>query len=162
MCAVNLAAALAAHQRLRVGLLDADTAGPSIPAMMRLQGHQPAVTADSQQLLVPLENHGVKCMSMGFLVAESKALAWRGPMVGKALEQLLFGVAWGALDVLLVDLPPGTGVQMPLLCCTAPCLQGSIVVARLASSLTRLSAEMLPPPCCFVKHFMPDLLLAST
>lgn len=105
---------MAASKGLRVGLLDADTAGPSIPRMMRLEGLRPEVMPADGGRIVPLENHGVKCMSMGSLVDTGKALAWRGPMVGKALEQLLFGVAWGGLDVLLVDLPPGTGELPPV------------------------------------------------
>jgi ATP-binding protein involved in chromosome partitioning len=101
---------LAAFKGIRVGLLDADTSGPSIPRMMRLEGVQPEVSAIVGGRIVPLENHGVKCISMGSLVDADKALAWRGPMVGKALDQLVFGVAWGPLDVLLIDLPPGTGM----------------------------------------------------
>jgi ATP-binding protein involved in chromosome partitioning len=113
--AVNIAAALSGHSGLTVGLLDADVAGPSIPQMMHLNDLRPKVTSDSSQSLIPLENHGIKCMSMGFLVDAGKALAWRGPMVGKALDQLLFQVVWGKLDVLIVDLPPGTGAPPPVL-----------------------------------------------
>ena len=108
--AVNIAVALSSQFGLRVGLLDADLAGPSIPQMMKLTDMRPDVASDKMQSLVPLENHGIKCMSMGFLVGADKALAWRGPMAGKALNQLLFQVVWGNLDVLVVDLPPGSGV----------------------------------------------------
>ncbi|KAF5930473.1 hypothetical protein HYC85_031346 [Camellia sinensis] len=105
--AVNLAVALANKCRLKVGLLDADVYGPSIPTMMKLHG-KPEVSEDKK--MIPIENHGVKCMSMGFLLAEKYApIVWRGPMVMKALEQMSRGVEWGNLDILLVDMPPGTG-----------------------------------------------------
>ncbi|CAA0832167.1 IND1(iron-sulfur protein required for NADH dehydrogenase)-like [Striga hermonthica] len=104
--AVNLAVSLANKCGLKVGLLDADVYGPSIPIMMKLQG-KPEVTEDKK--MIPIENYGVKCMSMGSLVAEGDAIVWRGPMVMKALEQMTRGVQWGSLDVLVVDMPPGTG-----------------------------------------------------
>ncbi|KAL7172530.1 hypothetical protein ACSBR2_032087 [Camellia fascicularis] len=105
--AVNLAVALANKCQLKVGLLDADVYGPSIPTMMKLHG-KPEVSEDKK--MIPIENHGVKCMSMGFLLAEKYApIVWRGPMVMKALEQMSRGVDWGNLDILVVDMPPGTG-----------------------------------------------------
>ncbi|XP_057798026.1 iron-sulfur protein required for NADH dehydrogenase, mitochondrial [Salvia miltiorrhiza] len=104
--AVNLAVSLANKWQLKVGLLDADVYGPSIPTMMKLHG-KPEFSADKK--MIPIENYGVKCMSMGSLVAEGEALVWRGPMVMKALEQMTRGVDWGMLDVLVVDMPPGTG-----------------------------------------------------
>jgi len=104
--AVNLAVALAGSGKLRVGLVDADVYGPSIPTMMNLQG-EPAVGEGDR--LVPLENYGVRCMSMGFLMKAETAAVWRGPMALKALDQLIFRTAWGPLDVLVVDMPPGTG-----------------------------------------------------
>ncbi|XP_042034178.1 iron-sulfur protein NUBPL-like isoform X1 [Salvia splendens] len=104
--AVNLAVSLANKWQLKVGLLDADVYGPSIPMMMKLHG-KPEVSADKK--MIPIENYGVRCMSMGSLVAEGDALVWRGPMVMKALEQMTRGVDWGTLDVLVVDMPPGTG-----------------------------------------------------
>ncbi|CAL5353685.1 unnamed protein product [Camellia sinensis] len=104
---INLAVALANKCRLKVGLLDADVYGPSIPTMMKLHG-KPEVSEDKK--MIPIENHGVKCMSMGFLLAEKYApIVWRGPMVMKALEQMSRGVEWGNLDILVVDMPPGTG-----------------------------------------------------
>jgi ATP-binding protein involved in chromosome partitioning len=103
--AVNLATALAA-QGARVGLLDADVYGPSIPLMTGVD-EQPALTPD--RTLVPLERFGVRLMSLGFLVDRESAVIWRGPMVMKALEQLLRDVHWGELDYLVVDMPPGTG-----------------------------------------------------
>ncbi|KAL1817758.1 hypothetical protein ACET3Z_020332 [Daucus carota] len=104
--AVNLAVSLANKCRLSVGLLDADVYGPSIPTMMKLQG-KPEVSEVNK--MIPIENHGVKCMSMGSLVEKEAPIVWRGPMVMKALEQLTRGVDWGNLDVLVVDMPPGTG-----------------------------------------------------
>ncbi|KAL6564451.1 hypothetical protein OROMI_015901 [Orobanche minor] len=104
--AVNLAVSLANKYLLKVGLLDADVYGPSIPIMMKLHG-KPELSEDKK--MIPIEKYGVKCMSMGSLVAEGDAIVWRGPMVMKALEQLTRGVQWGNLDVLVVDMPPGTG-----------------------------------------------------
>jgi ATP-binding protein involved in chromosome partitioning len=103
--AVNLAVALA-RGGLAVGLLDADIYGPSIPLMMGTR-ESPRLTEDKK--LVPFERFGVRFMSLGFLVDPEAALIWRGPMVMKAIEQLLRDVVWGALDVLVIDLPPGTG-----------------------------------------------------
>ncbi|MCL7032723.1 hypothetical protein MKW94_029167 [Papaver nudicaule] len=106
--AVNLAVALAKTSQLKVGLLDADVYGPSIPTMMKLQQHgKPELTKDSK--MIPVENHGVQCMSIGFLVEKDAPIVWRGPMVMSALEKLTRGVSWGKLDVLVVDMPPGTG-----------------------------------------------------
>lgn len=107
----NLAAALAAEGR-RVGLLDADVYGPSQPRMLGVSG-RPA-SPDGKTIL-PLRNHGVTLMSIGLLTREDEAVVWRGPMLMGALQQMLNQVQWGALDVLIVDLPPGTGdVQMTL------------------------------------------------
>jgi ATP-binding protein involved in chromosome partitioning len=103
--AVNLAVALARLRR-SVGLLDADVYGPSVPLMMGVDD-APGITADRK--LVPFERFGVRFMSLGFLVEREAAVIWRGPMVMKALQQLLGEVTWGALDYLVVDLPPGTG-----------------------------------------------------
>ncbi|CAG9461669.1 unnamed protein product [Pedinophyceae sp. YPF-701] len=105
--AVNLAVALAAAPlSLRVGLLDADVHGPSIPTMMKLSG-QPELDDDGN--MIPQENYRVRCMSMGFLMKPGQAAAWRGLMVTSALEKMMFGTKWGGLDVLVVDMPPGTG-----------------------------------------------------
>jgi ATP-binding protein involved in chromosome partitioning len=103
--ATNLAMALAA-KGLKVGILDADIYGPSQPRMMGISGrpHSP-----DGKTLTPMENYGVKVMSMGFLVPEDTPMIWRGPMVMGALEQMLRDVAWGELDVMVIDLPPGTG-----------------------------------------------------
>jgi ATP-binding protein involved in chromosome partitioning len=104
--AVNLATALA-KEGAAVGLLDADIYGPSIPLMMGVD-EPPKLTGEGRRL-IPFERHGVRFMSLGFLVPGDSAVIWRGPMVMKAVEQLLRDVEWGALDVLVVDMPPGTG-----------------------------------------------------
>jgi len=101
----NLACALAAEGR-RVGLLDADVYGPSQPRMLGVSG-RPA-SPDGKTIL-PMRNHGVTMMSIGLMTNEDQAVVWRGPMLMGALQQMLMQVQWGALDVLLVDLPPGTG-----------------------------------------------------
>jgi ATP-binding protein involved in chromosome partitioning len=108
----NLAAALAADGK-KVGILDADVWGYSIPRMFGLGGDRPPVSAERK--ILPIEAHGVKIMSIGFFVQEDSAVVWRGPMLHKALTQFLEDVDWGELDFLLVDLPPGTGdVSMTL------------------------------------------------
>ncbi|MEM7059301.1 MAG: Mrp/NBP35 family ATP-binding protein [Pseudomonadota bacterium] len=107
----NLAVAMAAAGK-RVGLLDADVYGPSQPRMMGISGRP---SSPDGQTILPLRNHGVTCMSIGFMVDEGEAIIWRGPMLMGALQQLLGQVQWGRLDFLLVDLPPGTGdVQLTL------------------------------------------------
>jgi ATP-binding protein involved in chromosome partitioning len=109
--ASNLAVALAAEGR-RVGLLDADVYGPSQPRMLGVSGRP---SSPDGKTILPLRNHGVTMMSLGLMTAEGEAVAWRGPMLIGALQQMLTQVQWGALDVLIVDLPPGTGdVQMTL------------------------------------------------
>ncbi|HUF55351.1 MAG TPA: Mrp/NBP35 family ATP-binding protein [Thermohalobaculum sp.] len=109
--AANLAIALAAQGK-RVGLLDADVYGPSQPRMMGISGRP---SSPDGKTILPLRNHGVTCMSIGFMVPEGEAVVWRGPMLMGALQQMLRQVEWGRLDVLLVDLPPGTGdVQLTL------------------------------------------------
>src|SRR3954468_4699420 len=108
----NLAAALVADGK-KVGVLDADVWGYSIPRMLGLGGQRPKVTGERK--IVPLSAHGIKVMSIGFFIAEDEAVVWRGPMLHKALTQFLEDVAWGELDFLLIDLPPGTGdVSMTL------------------------------------------------
>jgi ATP-binding protein involved in chromosome partitioning len=108
----NLAAALAAEGR-RVGVLDADVWGYSIPRMLGLGAERPAVSAERK--IIPLDASGIAVMSIGFFVPEDSAVVWRGPMLHKALKQFLEDVDWGALDFLLIDLPPGTGdVSMTL------------------------------------------------
>ena len=120
----NLAVALARQGR-KVGLLDADIYGPSQPRMMGVN-KRPA--SPDGKAVIPLHAHGVTLMSIGFMLEEGKAVVWRGPMLMGALQQMLGQVEWGALDVLIVDLPPGTGdVQLTL--CTKTELTGAIVVS---------------------------------
>jgi len=123
--AVNLAVAIAQNGH-KVGLLDADIYGPSMPNMMGLKGRKPEVDTASK-ILYPLENYGVKVMSIGFLVPDDQAMIWRGPMVAGALKQLLQDVAWGELDVLIIDMPPGTGDAQLTLSQTVP-VTGAVVV----------------------------------
>lgn len=120
----NLAVALARMGR-KVGVVDGDIYGPSQPKLLGTEGHKPVVEDDK---LVPIASrHGVKVLSMGHLVAPGKALAWRGPMTGKALAQLV-DAAWGDTDLLLIDLPPGTGdVQLSMLSAHRP--DGAILVS---------------------------------
>ncbi len=109
--AVNLALALAA-EGARVGLLDADIYGPSLPMMMGIDGRPESLDGANME---PLENYGVQVMSIGFLVAQDEAMIWRGPMATQALEQLLRQTNWKDLDYLVVDMPPGTGdIQLTL------------------------------------------------
>ena len=108
----NLAVAFAKHG-LKVGLLDADIYGPSVPRLFGALNQKP--TVNSANKIIPIFRYGVKLMSMGFLVEENSAIVWRGPMLFKAMNQLVDDVEWGELDLLLVDLPPGTGdVQLSL------------------------------------------------
>ncbi|MFT7625802.1 MAG: ATP-binding protein involved in chromosome partitioning [Myxococcota bacterium] len=96
-----------------VGILDADIYGPSLPILLGLQGQSPLMTAE--QKIKPLEKYGMKAISMGFLLKDTDAVVWRGPMLGKALQQFIEDVDWGELDYLVIDLPPGTGdVQLSL------------------------------------------------
>jgi ATP-binding protein involved in chromosome partitioning len=109
--AVNIAVSLKLLG-LRVGLLDADVYGPSQPRMLGVSGKPPAVGGD---MVAPLENYGIKLMSMGLLVPDDVAMIWRGPMVQSALTQMLNSVVWGELDIIIIDLPPGTGdIQISL------------------------------------------------
>ncbi len=120
----NLALALAAEGH-KTGLLDADIYGPSMPRMMGITGRPES--ADGKTL-DPLENYGVKVMSMGFLVDEETPMIWRGPMVQSALEQMMRDVNWGELDVLVVDMPPGTGDAQLTMAQRVP-LTGSVIVS---------------------------------
>jgi ATP-binding protein involved in chromosome partitioning len=120
----NLAVALAA-QGLKVGLLDADVYGPSQPRMLGISGRP---RSPDGKILEPMRNHGISCMSIGFLVPEDTATIWRGPMVMGALQQMLRDVAWGELDILLVDMPPGTGDAQLTMAQQVP-LAGAIIVS---------------------------------
>ena len=120
--AVNLAIALS-RQGNRVGLLDADVYGPNVPLMMGVRAQPQAIGERIQ----PIEKHGLRVMSMGFLNPGDKPLVWRGPMLHSVIQQFLRGVDWGELDYLVIDLPPGTGDVQITLIQTAP-LTGAIVV----------------------------------
>ena len=122
-CSVNLACALQ-QMGARVGLLDCDIYGPSIPLMMGIR-QRPTISAEEK--MVPPANHGVKLMSMGFLLDGDQPVIWRGPMIVKTIQQFFHAVDWGQLDYLLVDLPPGTGDAQLTLCQTVP-LDGGVIV----------------------------------
>ena len=122
--AVNFALALK-EKGLRVGILDADIYGPSMPRLLGLKG-QPQQVAGNK--LAPMEAYGLKVMSMGFLVDEETPMIWRGPMVMSALSQMLKDVAWGELDVLVVDMPPGTGDAQLTMAQQVP-LAGAVIVS---------------------------------
>lgn len=105
----NLAVTLS-KMGFKVGLLDADIYGPSAPIMFDVEAERPlSVNVDGQSKMKPVENHGVKILSIGFFTKPNQAVVWRGPMAAKALNQMIFDAAWGELDFLLIDLPPGTG-----------------------------------------------------
>jgi ATP-binding protein involved in chromosome partitioning len=143
--AVNLACALAqvltAQGRPgRVGLMDCDIYGPSVPLMMGLQGRPEVEGEGAASTLVPLERHGVKVMSMGFLVDDNTPVVWRGPMIMKTIQQFVQNVKWGELDVLLVDLPPGTGDAQLSLVQTLP-LDGAVLVTTPQPAATNVARK---------------------
>jgi ATP-binding protein involved in chromosome partitioning len=137
----NLAGALTAEGK-RVGILDADVWGYSIPRMYGLGATRPPVSPERK--IIPLEAHGVKVMSIGFFLEEDAAVVWRGPMLHKALTQFLQDVDWGVLDYLLIDLPPGTGDVSMTLAQLLPQAQFVIVTTPqpTAQKVARRSAEM--------------------
>ncbi|MEE8187711.1 MAG: Mrp/NBP35 family ATP-binding protein [Kiloniellales bacterium] len=122
--AANLALALGTLN-LKIGMMDADIYGPSQPRMLGISG-QP--TSEDGKTLKPLENYGIKCMSMGFMVPDDTPMIWRGPMVTSAIQQMLRDVDWGELDVLVVDMPPGTGDAQLSMSQQVP-LAGAIIVS---------------------------------
>ena len=123
--ASNLALALS-KQGQSVGLLDCDIYGPSIPRMFGLLNQKPSITTENK--ILPLEKYGIKLMSIGFMVPEGSAVIWRGPILFKAIDQFLKDVKWDQLDVLLIDLPPGTGDVQLTLAQKIP-ITGAIIVA---------------------------------
>jgi ATP-binding protein involved in chromosome partitioning len=143
--AVNLACALAQMlaaqgQAGRVGLLDCDIYGPSVPLMIGLHG-RPEIEGDgADAMLRPMENHGVKVMSMGFLVDDDTPVIWRGPMIMKTVQQFVQNVRWGELEVLLVDLPPGTGDAQLSLVQTLP-LDGAVLVTTPQVAATNVARK---------------------
>ena len=142
--AVNLAVALA-RTGARVGLIDADIYGPSIPMMFGLVDERPTgYDKEGKTYVYPFESHGIKLLSIGFFVDQSKALIWRGPMASMALRQLFTDAEWGALDYMIVDLPPGTGDIVLTLIQDFP-LTGAIIVStpqQLALADVRKAADM--------------------
>lgn len=141
--AVNLALALAADD-LRVGLLDADIYGPSLPILLGIEDGAARVQMSPEKNILPLAVHGLPFISFGFFLGESSPAIWRGPMVSKAVKQFARGVAWPELDILIVDLPPGTG-DIPLSLAQSVALSGAVVVTqppRVAASEARKAAQM--------------------
>ena len=139
--ALNLALALR-RQDARVGLLDADLFGPSVPTMSGLGGQRPQIVDDT---IIPLERGGVSIVSIGFLVSSAQPVVWRGPMVHSALTQLLQKVKWGALDYLIVDMPPGTG-DTQLSMAQSVTVSGALVVTtpqKVSSADVRRALQML-------------------
>jgi ATP-binding protein involved in chromosome partitioning len=124
--AVNLALAFR-HLGLRTAVLDADVYGPSLPKLLGVTGRPKAADAEGK-LLLPMEAYGLKLMSMGFLVPEDTPMIWRGPMVMSALMQMMRDVAWGEIDIMVVDMPPGTGDAQLTLAQQTP-LSGAIIVS---------------------------------
>jgi len=137
---VNLAIALA-MQGKKVGLLDADIYGPNIPRMMGVEGQQPEIVGNKVK---PLLSHGVEVMSMGSLMEEGQSLIWRGAMIMKAIQQLLQDIMWGDLDVLVIDMPPGTGDAQLTLAQSVPVTTGVCVTTpqKVALDDTERSLDM--------------------
>jgi ATP-binding protein involved in chromosome partitioning len=124
----NLAVTLA-QMGCKVGILDADIYGPSIPTMFDVEGQRPlSVNVGGKSKMAPVENYGVKVLSIGFFTQPNQAVIWRGPMAAKALNQMIFDADWGALDFLLIDLPPGTGDIHLSIVQSLP-LNGAVVVS---------------------------------
>ncbi len=141
--AVNLACALARLLRTQgrggVGLMDCDIHGPSVPLMMGLAGQRPGLIPE-QQMLVPLDAFGVKVMSMGLLITEETPVVWRGPMITSAIRNFIQNVQWGELEILVVDLPPGTGDAQLTLAQTLP-LNGALIVTTPQMAATQVAAR---------------------
>ncbi|VDN96049.1 unnamed protein product [Rodentolepis nana] len=142
--AVNLAIAMSKlNSSKQIGLLDSDVFGPSIPHLMGVSGIQP--DTDDKNRIVPLQNYGIKCMSMGSLISKQSAVVWRGLMVMQAVQTLLRQVTWGSLNTLVIDTPPGTGDVHLSLVQNVP-IKGSLIVTTshpLALSDTQRGIEML-------------------
>ena len=141
--AVNLALALA-RDGVRTALLDADIYGPSLPILLGIEDGAHRVRLSPEKHILPLEAHGLPIISFGFFLGEKSPAIWRGPMVSKAVKQFARGVAWPQLDVLVVDLPPGTG-DVPLSLAQAVVLSGAVVVTqppRVAAAEARKAAAM--------------------
>jgi len=142
---VNLACAMAKELKSldrpnRVGLLDCDIYGPSVPLMMGLDGRPDFEGEGSDAMLIPMEHHGVKVMSMGFLIDENTPVVWRGPMIMKTIQQFVNNVKWGELDILIIDLPPGTGDAQLSLVQTLP-LDGAVIVTTPQAAATNIARK---------------------
>jgi ATP-binding protein involved in chromosome partitioning len=141
--AINLALALM-QEGLRVGLMDADIYGPSLPILLGIEDGAERVRMSPEKIIQPLEAHGMPMISFGFFLGEGSPAIWRGPKVSKAVKQFSRGVAWPDLDVLVVDLPPGTG-DIPVSLVQAVEVSGAVIVtqpARVAAAEARKAAEM--------------------
>lgn len=144
----NLAVALS-KAGAKVGLIDADISGPSIPTMFGVEKEQPSMTSvDGKNMIIPLEKYGVELISIGVLIPQDSAVTWRGPMVSSALRQFITDVIWGDLDYLLIDLPPGTGDIHLTLVQTLP-ITGVVIVTTpqkvaTADAQKGMSMFMLP------------------
>ncbi len=142
---VNLACAMAKQLEAmdrpgRVGLLDCDIYGPSVPLMMGLNGRPDFEGEGNDAVLIPMEHHGVKVMSMGFLIDDNTPVVWRGPMIMKTVQQFVNNVKWGELDILLIDLPPGTGDAQLSLVQTLP-LDGAVIVTTPQAAATNIARK---------------------
>jgi len=133
--AVSLAYALK-RKNMKVGLLDADIYGPSVPLLTGISG-KPAV---KDEMMVPLEKDGIKMMSIGFMLKEEDAVIWRGPMMSNALKQFINDVSWGELDFLIADLPPGTG-DASLTCAQVMGLTGVVIVTTPQDTAAKIAAK---------------------
>lgn len=146
--AVNLALGLA-HEGAKVGLLDADIYGPSVPIMLGIRGERPMMTdMDGKGMIVPIEKYGIKAMSIGLLIDEKQAVVWRGPQASSALKQFISDVKWDDLDYLVIDMPPGTGDVHLTLVQTVP-VTGAVVVSTpqaVAAADAKKAIVMLKQP----------------
>jgi len=124
----------------RIGLMDCDIYGPSVPLMMGLSGRPEIEGGGAEAMIIPMEHHGVKVMSMGFLLDDNTPVVWRGPMIMKTVQQFVQNVKWGELDLLLIDLPPGTGDAQISLVQTIP-LDGAILVTTPQAAATQVARK---------------------
>jgi ATP-binding protein involved in chromosome partitioning len=146
--AVNLAVGLA-REGSKVGLLDADIYGPSVPMMLGIRDQRPMMTEiNGEGMIVPIETHGIKAMSIGLLIDEKQAVIWRGPMASSALKQFITGVYWDELDYLIIDMPPGTGDVHLTMVQTVP-VTGAVIVSTpqaIAAADAKKAVMMLKQP----------------